>query len=330
MNKHHPLMAALAVFPLLTPSLFGQESEAPAPDAEAGGASIEIAVMEAAPQPNSAEVDAMLAEMRKAHQGLLQYQYSAKVGIQVMMGGPGSSGEPMEAQFTRTGSVLQGGPLGTLIEIKKSLELPGMGAMVGGMDEEMRVLMRRSDYLFDIKPSEMAAMTGAPQGLAKLSKKDAEELDAMLPMPAPMNFVMMQTPRFVDPLSVVEVVAEQTALTKLTKREDGKIVIQGATPSGLNVGAMPGEEPAAGSMVTLTLDGETKRLLSLTLGTPEKNAMSLTLSKYAVPAELDPARFDLNPDGKDVADYAALLRQQLEQMMQMDVGGPAFEDEDEF
>jgi len=300
----------------------------PAPQDDAA-LEIEVGAPEA--RANSAEADAWLAKLEAAHKGILQYNYSAQVGVQVMMSGGGGSGEPMQASFTRRGSVLQGGPLGTLIQCNKSLELPGLSDGPGGamMDESSAVLVRAADLLIDYKASEMAAMTGGPQGLTKISKKDLNALRETMPMAAPMDFVMMHSPSYADPRDFVRSLTEQTALDKAVKAE-GQVILSGKAPAGYMPAMGPNADPLLEVEVRLILDANTSRLQRVELGSADKPSMSVSFSDYAQPEAIDAESFNLNPEGKEVKDLAPILRAQFEQMTFIGGGPSSADDEDEF
>ena len=299
----------------------------PTEEAEPGGAELVLELGDPDPRPNSEAVDAQLAKMHAAHKGVLSYDYAASIGIKVMMGGAGGGGDEMDATFERKGSVTQGGPLGTLISAEKSLELPGMGQM---MNEKSRILVRSEDLMIDYLENEMAAMTGGPTGLTRISKKELAELSDMMPMPAPMDFVMMQTPATADPRTLIEEVIKNTGLDTISKSE-GKTILSGKASAMF----MPEMGPGGGEMtdidVRLHLDALSSRLVRLELGPQDKPRMTVSFSKYATPEKLDAASFNLNPDGKEVRELAPLLRQQFEAMTTMGAhGGDDWEDEDEF
>jgi hypothetical protein len=277
---------------------FAQQADAPAakPADQAGDAELSIDLGEAEARANSAEVDALLKKVMAAHDGILQYRYQASAGVTVMMGGPGA-GEEMDAEFGRSGVVTQGGPLGTKITVDKGLELPGMGAV---MSEKMTILLRSEDLLIDYAASEMAAMTGGPQGLTRISKEDLAELAKFAPMPAPMNFVMLHTPAHADPRALVEQIAHHAALIEVSG-DELEVVLSGVA-----------------------------RLLKVQLGPKDKPRVKLSFSEYAVPEKLTAEDFDLNPDGKDIADLAPLLRSQLEGMISVGGHPGGADDEDEF
>lgn len=299
----------------------------PADEAEPGNAELVLELSAAEPRPNSPQVEEVLATMNAAHRGILSYDYRASIGIKVMMGGPGGGGEEMDATFERKGSVTQGGPLGTLISAEKGLELPGMGQM---MNEKSRILVRSEDLMIDYLENEMAAMTGGPTGLTRITKKELAELSEMMPMPAPMDFVMMQTPATADPRALIEAVVEQAGLNTVMK-VNGTVTLIGEASAAL----MPELGPGGGEMkditVRLTLNPETSRLTKLELGPADKPRLSVQFTNYATPEKLDAATFNLNPDGKEVRELAPLLRQQFEAMTTMGAhGGDDWEDEDEF
>lgn len=319
-----PFLAGVLLF---AGSAAAQQEIAEPPEPQEGTAlELEIGAPEA--RANSAEVDAWLAKLEAAHKGILVYSYSAQVGVQVMMGSGG--GDPLEASFTRKGKVQQGGPLGTLIECNKSLQLPGLGdGLGGGMDESSKVLVRSSDLLIDYQASEMAAMTGGPQGLTKISKKDLKELRELMPMPAPMDFVMLHTPAFADPRAFVRALTEQTALNQVVTSETQVTLTGNAGPSfmpptGLSMDAASDVE------VRLTLDAKTARIVKIEIGPAAKPRMALQFSGYGRPSAIDAASFDLNPDGKEVKDLAPILRAQFEQMASFGAGPTHGADENEF
>lgn len=306
----------------------GQEPAAEtAPPAESEPGSAEISIDLEAPESraNSEEVEVLLAKMHQAHQGILRYDYAASIGIKVMMGG--GEGSEMDATFERKGSVTQGGPLGTLIMVEKGLELPGMGQM---MNEKSRILVRSQDLMIDYLENEMAAMTGGPMGLTRISKKELTELSELMPMPAPMDFVMMQTPAKADPRALVEAIVDQAGLDTISKSE-GKTIVTGRASAMLMPEMGPSAEGLADIEVRLHLDAKSSRLVRLELGPSEKPRMTVSFSEYTTPEKLDAASFNLNPDGREVAELAPLLRQQFEAMTSMGShGGDSWDDEDEF
>lgn len=306
---------------------FAQQADAPAAkSADApGDAELSINLGEAEARANSAEVDALLKKVMAAHDGILQYRYQASAGVTVMMGGPGA-GEEMDAEFGRSGVVTQGGPLGTKITVDKGLELPGMGAV---MSEKMTILLRSDDLLIDYAASEMAAMTGGPQGLTRISKEDLAELAKFAPMPAPMNFVMLHTPAHADPRALVEQIARHTALTEVSG-DELEIVLSGLAAPSFLPALGPQQTDAKEVPVRITIDRADARLLQVELGPKDKPRVKLSFSEYAVPEKLSAADFDLNPDGKDIADLAPLLRSQLEGMISVGGHPGGADDEDEF
>lgn len=313
---------------LLCTSFVGAQQEKPAAPQEEAALEIDLGAVEL--RANSDEVDALLAKVEAAHRGILSYSYSSQVGVQVMMGGPGGGADPMEASFTRKGTVIQGGPLGTLIECKKSLELPGLtDGLGGGMDEQYKVLERSADLLIDFGASEMAAMTGGPQGLTKIKKSEIEELRQMMPMPAPMDFVMLHTPGYANPRDFVRAITDQTALTQIESTQAG-VVISGKAGPGLIPPADPSADLPGDVEVRLTVHAETHQLLRVEIGPSEKPRMSANFSDYAKPEKLAADRFNLNPEGKEVKDLAPLLRAQFEQMASFGGGSESAVDEDEF
>jgi hypothetical protein len=305
-----------------------QDARKPPVQQDAAALEIEVGVPEA--RANSAGVDAWLAKLEAAHKGILQYSYSAQLGVQVMMGAGGGTGEPMQASFTRSGSVLQGGPLGTLIQCNKSLELPGLNdGLGGGMDESSTVLVRSADLLIDYKASEMAAMTGGPQGLTRISKKDLKALREIMPMPAPMDFVMMHSPAFADPRDFVRALTEQAALNKVVTTE-GQVILSGKAGAGFMPSMGPDMDALSEVEVRLTLDAKTSRLQKVELGPAAKPRMAVSFSDYGQPKAIDAESFDLNPDGKEVKDLTPILRAQFEQMASFGGGPSSADDEDEF
>ncbi len=329
MTSSHPI-PFLAVVLLLTSSATAQQ-DAPKPPAAQDGAALEIELMETEARANSDEVDAWLAKLEAAHKGILQYSYHAQVGVQVMMSGGGGGGEPLQASFTRKGSVFQGGPLGTLIQCNKSLELPGLSDGLGGamMEESSTVLVRQADLMIDYKASEMAAMTGGPQGLTKISKKELKSLRETMPMPAPMDFVMMHSPAFADPRDLLRELSEQAALDTVVTAE-GQVVLSGSAGVGLMPPMGPDTDASADVEVRLILDAKTARLQKLEIGPAAKPRMSVSFSDYGRPEAIDAESFNLNPDGKEVQELAPLLRAQFEQMASFGGGPSHADDEDEF
>ena len=306
------------------------QRDAPKPPAQQEGAALEIEVVDSEARANSAEVGAWLAKLEAAHKGILQYSYSAQVGVQVMMSGGGGSGEPMQASFTRKGNVFQGGPLGTLIQCNKSLELPGLtDGFGGGMSESSTVLVRSADLMIDYQASEMAAMTGGPQGLTKISKKDLKALREIMPMPAPMDFVMMHSPGFADPRDFLRTLTEQAALDTIVTAE-GQVILSGKAGAGFMPPTGPDADAVSEVEVRLTLDAKTARLQKVELGPAAKPRMTVSFSEYARPEAIDAASFNLNPDDKEVKDLAPILRAQFEQMASFGGGPPSTDDEDEF
>jgi hypothetical protein len=329
MTRSHSLRFFAGVL-LFAGSATAQQDD-PKPPVTDDGAALEIEWSAPEMRANSAEADAWLAKLEASHKGILQYSYQAQVGVQVMMSGGGGTGDPMQASFIRKGSVLQGGPLGTLIHCNKSLELPGLSDGPGGamMDESSTVLVRKADLMIDYKASQMAAMTGGPQGLTKITKKDLQALRETMPMPAPMDFVMMHSPAFADPRDFVRALTEQTAWNQLTTKEE-QVVLSGMASAGFLPPMGPDEDALAELEVRMTLDAKTARLQKIELGPAAKPRMTLRFSDYGRPEAIDAKSFDLNPDGKEVKDLAPILRAQFEQMATFGGGGSHADDEDEF
>jgi len=317
------LSAPRAQEPVPAPTPTPEAEVAPAESQADESAELAFALPIAEPRANTAAANAVLEKLHAEWARSQAYHYSSQVILEVMVGGPGSADDASDAYFRRKGSVLNGGPLGTLIEISKSVEIAQLAMDLP--EEKVSVLMRANDMLIDYKSSGMQGMGGGLSGLYSVSKSELEELSASMPTPAPMNFVMMQSPSQIDPARVVEAIAAQTAFD-IAEGADGEVLLTGLAAGGM----LPSMDSAEADLeARLRLHADSYLPISIELGPADAPKFKLEFSNFSTSESINAEQFDWLSNGREAKELAPALRAQIEAMKKMRAGSAPVE-EDEF
>ncbi len=250
------------------------------------------------------------------------WRWDFEQGTTVKMGTPG--GEMEELPITRTGSVERAGEQGTRIDAVQAMEIP---MMPEPMEQQATVVLRdgvwymEADPMMPMEPRELKSMTAA-EGEAL-----AEEFGAMMATPPAIAPFFDPHPRHADPAATLSAIHELCALD-LAEEGEAVVVLRGEGSPMLGAGNPEGGMPAP-TTVELRLDRATGRPLTLVIGDAEEPDFQMDFSNFAELGELDPARYELNPEGKELPNLADSIREQLEMMRAMAPGGGGGDD-DEF
>ncbi|HEX9792498.1 MAG TPA: hypothetical protein VGC54_00800 [Planctomycetota bacterium] len=272
---------------------------------------------ERAPAPAEARVSSRAANawLDKAESALhvadQTWSFEQKIKVKLSMGSPDDA---IEAPMVRAGTVAFTGAMVARLDAAKILDFPGMPEP---MRREEVIVFR--DGVFYVDRESMSPFE--ERALMSITLEDALALQAeQTGMPETPSFSPFfdSNPLHASPGATMSGIRKLSSF-EVAGKKDGQVTLSGKGSATLAPAMGPGAASAEAPpepTVTMLVDEATGRPLRITIGDAENPTFEMSFSNF-VPTKADAARFDLNPEGKDLPSLKDAIRREMEMRQDM-------------